>query len=153
MSSSISEMKDDLAGVRGAWKGGPCPGCGEDMPANVVHCIKCRMLLNSELTEDSVEIPEFIPLPEIQEMKTARARGHYVRCNGCNEELRINAKYAGASVQCRHCDFTFTYDEAVERIAMYTNCPHCSDELRASMRYSGEKVACRFCRGPIELEG
>lgn len=144
-------MNDEIAGVRGAWKGGPCPTCGEDMPANVVHCIKCRTLLNSELTEDSVEIPEFIPLPEIQEMKTARARGHYVRCNGCKEELRINAKYVGANVQCRHCDFTFSYNNDVERIAMYTNCPHCSEEIRASMQYAGQKVACRFCKGPLEL--
>lgn len=153
MSSSIFDMADELRGVRGAWKGGPCPGCGVDMPANVVHCIECRTLLNSELTEDSVEIPEFVPLPEIQTMKKAQARGHYVRCGGCSEELRINAKYVGAKVQCRHCDFTFAYDQQVERIAMYTNCPHCSEEIRASMRYSGQKVACRFCKGPMELHG
>lgn len=153
MSSSIFNMADELRGVRGAWKGGPCPGCGVDMPANVVHCIECRTLLNSELTEDSVEIPEFVPLPEIQTMKKAQARGHYVRCGGCSEELRINAKYVGAKVQCRHCDFTFAYDQQVERIAMYTNCPHCSEEIRASMKYSGQKVACRFCKGPMELHG
>ena len=153
MNSSVFDMSDELRGVRGAWKGGPCPGCGEDMPANVVHCIQCRTLLNSELTEDSVEIPEFIPLPEIMEMKTAKPRGHYVNCNGCHEELRINAKYVGATVQCRHCDFTFDYDQQVQIVALYTNCPHCSEEIRANIKYAGEKVACRFCRGPIELQG
>lgn len=151
--SSVSNMTEDLRGVRGAWKGGPCPECGEDVPANVVHCIKCRRLLNSELTEDSVEVPAYIPLPELQEMKTAKARGHYVRCNGCSEELRINAKYVGATVQCRHCEHTFSYNGQVEQIALYTNCPHCSDEIRASMKYSGQKVACRFCKGAIELQG
>ncbi|MEQ9408805.1 MAG: hypothetical protein RIK87_13805 [Fuerstiella sp.] len=153
MSSRIVNMNDELRGVRGAWKGGLCPTCGEDMPANVVHCIKCRTLLNSELSEDSIEIPEFVPLPEIQDMKKAIARGHYVRCGGCSEELRINAKYFGATVQCRHCNFTFAYGPQVERIALYTNCPHCEQEIRASMKYAGEKVGCRFCKGPIELEG
>lgn len=151
MGSSTGDMTEDLPGVRGAWKGGACPGCGEDMPANVVHCIQCRMLLNSELSEDSIEIPEFIPLPEIQEMKNASARGHYIRCDGCSEELRINAKYIGARVQCRHCNYTFAYDGTVERVALYTNCPHCSEEIRASMRYAGQKVACRFCKGPLQL--
>ncbi|APZ96960.1 hypothetical protein Fuma_06636 [Fuerstiella marisgermanici] len=155
MSSSVQDMSNELRGVQGAWQGGPCPNCGEDVPANVVHCVnvKCRMLLNSELTEDSIEIPEFIPLPEIQEMKNARARGHYIRCGGCSEELRINAKYAGATVQCRHCDHTFEYTPVVERIAMYMNCPHCSEEIRASMKYAGQKVACRFCKGALQLEG
>lgn len=153
MTSNLSDMSDNLPGVSGAWPGGPCPDCGEDMPANLVHCITCRSLLNSELSEDSIEIPAFIPLPEIQEMKYAKARGHYVRCGGCHEELRINAKYVGATVQCRHCDFTFAYNDDVERIAMYTNCPHCSEEIRASTKYAGQKVGCRYCKGPIQLEG
>ena len=123
------------------------------MPANVVHCVTCRALLNSELTEDSVEIPEFIPLPEIQIMKITKARGHYVRCGGCSEELRINAKYIGAKVQCRHCNHTFEYDTDVEQVAIYTSCPHCSEEIRASTNYIGKNVACRFCQGPLKLEG
>jgi hypothetical protein len=113
----------------------------------------CRAMLNSELNDDSIEVPVFIPLPEIHDMKTARARGHYVRCGGCSEELRINLKYNGATVQCRHCEHTFPYNSKVERIAMYANCPHCSEEIRASMRYVGQKVACRFCNGPLQLEG
>ena len=153
MSSSVFDTPEDKKGVRGAWPGGPCPGCGDDMPANVVHCISCRKLLNPELTEDSIEIPAFIPLPEIHEMKTATARGHYIRCGGCSEELRINAKYIAAAVQCRHCDFSFQYGATVDKIAMYSNCPHCSEEIRTSMQYVGQKVACSFCKGQLTLEG
>ena len=152
MSSSTPDMASESDGVQGAWQGGPCPVCGEDMPANVVHCIKCRHLLNSALSDESVEIPKFKPLPEIVEMKLARTRGHYVRCSGCSEELRINAKYFGAHVQCRHCDKAFSYNKDVPRIALYTKCPHCSEEIRASIKYAGQQVACRFCRGPLELE-
>ena len=85
MTSSVFNMSNEFRGIKGAWQGGPCPKCGDDMPANVVHCMTCRALLNTELTEDSVEIPAFVPLPEIREMKTAKARGHFVRCGGCQE--------------------------------------------------------------------
>ena len=139
-------------GISGAWQGGPCPQCGDDMPANVVHCMTCRAMLNSHLKDDSVEMPKFEPLPEIRIMKTAKARGHYVRCGGCGEELRINSKYIGARVSCRHCDFTFAYDDEVERIAMYSTCPHCSEELRASTKFIDQNVACRFCEGALRLE-
>ena len=153
MSSSTHEMSEEIIGVRGAWQGGPCPKCGDDMPANVVHCMTCRAMLNSELRDDSVEIPQFVPLPEIHEMKVAKARGHYVRCGGCSEELRINSKYVDAKVQCRHCEHAFQYDGSVERVAMYANCPHCSEEIRASVNYIGQNVACRLCNGPLQLEG
>ncbi|MEP3481420.1 MAG: hypothetical protein ABJZ55_19415 [Fuerstiella sp.] len=146
-----SNMSDDAITKNGAWKGGSCPSCGEDMPANVVHCISCRALLNSELTEDTVEIPEFVPLPEIHEMKSVKARGHYIRCEGCGEELRINSKYLGANVQCRHCSHTFSYETTADRLALYCRCPHCSEELRASMKYIGQAVACRFCEGPLQF--
>lgn len=143
----------ELDGVSGAWKGGPCPRCGDEMPANVVHCISCRAMLNAHLEDDSIEIPQFVPLPEIKLMKKAKARGHYIRCGGCREELRINAKYVGARVSCRHCEFTFDYDDQVEQIAIYTTCPHCSEELRASTQFVGQDVACRFCSGALRLEG
>lgn len=152
MSSSVFDMSNDLKGTEGAWKGGPCPGCGDDMPANVVHCITCRTMLNSVLSDDSIEIPVFVPLPEIKIMKTAKARGHYIRCGGCGEELRINSKYVGARVSCRHCEFTFEYDTNVERVAVYSTCPHCSEEIRASTNFVGQNVACRFCEGPLKLE-
>ncbi|MCA9047985.1 MAG: hypothetical protein KDA89_04615 [Planctomycetaceae bacterium] len=153
MASGVSDMSDEIPAVKGAWKGGACPSCGDVMPANVVHCMSCRAMLNSELKDDSIEIPQFIPLPEIKVMKTAVARGHYVRCGGCHEELRINAKYVGATVQCRHCNHTFQYDDKITRVAMYTNCPHCSEEIRANMSYVGQNVACRFCDGPLQLQG
>ena len=152
VSSSLSDMSDKMRGVQGAWRGGPCPQCGDVMPANLVHCATCRAMLNSELTENPIEVPEFIPLPEIMEMKTAVARGHYVRCGGCQEELRINAKYQGAAVQCRHCNHTFQYNSDVPKVAMYTTCPHCSEEIRANMSYVGQNVACRFCNGPLKLQ-
>lgn len=152
MSSSVFDMSKELNGAQGAWQGGPCPGCGDDMPANVVHCMSCRTMLNSELRDDSIEIPVFVPLPEIKIMKIAKARGHYIRCNGCSEELRINSKYVGARVSCRHCDFTFEYDAKVDRVAMYSTCPHCSEEIRASIKFAGQNVACRFCEGPLKLE-
>lgn len=146
-------MSDDSPTQNGAWEGGPCPECGDDMPANVVHCISCRALLNSVLTEDTVEVPEFVPLPEIKEIKASKARGHYIRCGGCGEELRINSKYLGANVQCRHCKHTFEYTPEADQLAMYCKCPHCTEELRASMKYLGQPVACRYCDGPIQLEG
>lgn len=152
MSSSVFDMSEELKGAEGAWQGGPCPRCGDDMPANVVHCMSCRAMLNSELRDDTVEVPVFVPLPEIKVMKVAKARGHYIRCEGCSEELRINSKYVGARVSCRHCDFTFEYAAEIERVAMYSTCPHCSEEIRASTKFAGQNVACRFCEGPLRLE-
>jgi len=137
--------------TNGAWKGGPCPRCGDDMPPRVVHCQTCRVLLNSELSEDSVEIPIFVPLPEIAVVSQATPRGHYVQCPGCQEELRIHSKYRGHNVQCKHCQTPFTYSETVTVLALYTPCPHCESELRAHVRYIGQKVACKFCGGHIEL--
>ena len=56
LQSDSSDSQEIPRGGRGAWQGGPCHQCGDDMPANLVHCQTCRALLNSELTEDSVEI-------------------------------------------------------------------------------------------------
>lgn len=137
--------------MSGAWPGGPCPQCGEDMPARVVHCRTCRALLNNELTEDSVEIPLFIPLPELDVVAAAPPKGHYVVCPGCEEELRIHVKYKDQRVQCKHCQKPFRYDATVKVNAMYTQCPHCKNEIRASARYIGSKVGCRFCGGHLEL--
>ena len=149
--SVTSEMSDDMRGVHGAWRGGPCPQCGDEMPANVVHCQTCRFLLNAELKEDSIQIPEFRPLPEIRHIKPVDIRGHYISCPGCSEELRINKKYLQASVQCRHCQHPFVYDTTVTQEAVYGTCPHCSEEIRAGLKYVGQKVACRFCEGALQL--
>ena len=153
MSSSVHQMPKDVQAVHGAWPGGPCPKCGDDMPANVVHCMTCRHMLNSALSDDTIEVPQFVPLQEIDlTEKPAVSRGHYIRCEGCGEELRINAKYLGAAVQCRHCEHTFKYTPEAEKIAMYADCPHCDKEIRAGMKYVGYSVACRFCNGPLKLE-
>ncbi|MFN9718251.1 MAG: hypothetical protein ACK58L_06115 [Planctomycetota bacterium] len=138
--------------MNGAWPGGPCPQCGEDMPAKVIHCQSCRALLNSELTEDSIEIPPFVPLPELSVIAAAAPTGHYVLCPGCQEELRIHRKYKGLKVQCKHCNVPFTYRDTVTVKAFYTPCPHCKNELRASPRYMGHKVVCKHCSGHIQLQ-
>ncbi|MBL8818138.1 MAG: zinc ribbon domain-containing protein [Planctomyces sp.] len=138
--------------MNGAWLGGPCPQCGDDMPARVVHCRTCRALLNSELTEDSVEIPVFVPLPELAVVEEGAASGgHYVECPGCHEELRIHARYWLKQVQCKHCRHTFRYDKSIVVKAIYTKCPHCQNEIRANSRYVGMKVACKFCGGHLQL--
>ena len=151
LQSDSSDSQEIPKGVRGAWQGGPCPQCGDDMPANLVHCQTCRALLNSELTEDSVEIPKFVPLREVKPTQVVPARGHYVPCPGCEEELRINRKYRGAAVSCRFCSHSFSYDESTEVTALYADCPHCEEELRASSKYIGQSVACRFCSGQLML--
>ena len=137
--------------MKGAWLGGPCPQCGDEMPARMVHCQTCRALLNSELTEDSVEIPVFVPLPEILVIAAAIPKGHYISCPGCKQELRIHDKYKGMKVQCKHCQKPFTYDSAVVVQAFYTPCPHCNNELRAAPKYMGSKVVCKHCSGHIQL--
>ena len=149
--SGSSESQEIPKGIQGAWQGGACPECGDDMPANLVHCQSCRALLNSELTEDSVEIPQFVPLREIDPSQIASARGHYVKCPGCEDELRIHAKYKSKNVACRHCQQSFTYDSSVKVMALYSNCPHCEKELRAASKYAGESVVCRFCSGSLLL--
>ncbi|MFK7821125.1 MAG: hypothetical protein AB8G99_20585 [Planctomycetaceae bacterium] len=134
-----------------AWPGGPCPQCGDDMPENLIHCQSCRTLLNSELKADSVEIPAFIPLQEIEAMVDLAPNGNYVLCGSCNKELRVHNKYIGQRVQCKFCTSPFVYDEAIEVTAMYGKCPHCTEEIRAALKYSGMKVACRHCDGKIQL--
>ena len=150
--SGSSEFQEIPRGVQGAWRGGPCPQCDDDMPANLVHCQSCRALLNSELTEDSVEIPRFVPLKEIDPDEIISARGHYVTCPGCKDELRIHSKYKNKNVACRHCHQSFDYDGSVRIVAFYSNCPHCEKELRAAPKYAGQIVSCRFCFGPLLLK-
>jgi len=149
--SNSSEMTKMVRSVRGAWQGGPCPECGDEMPANLVHCQSCRALLNIELTEDSVQIPEFVPLREINPADIAHVQGHYVRCPECQDELRINVKHRGVNVTCRFCSQTFTYDKSITVKAAYSSCPHCEKELRAGIKYVGQSVTCRFCSGPLMI--
>ena len=137
-----------------AWPGGNCPDCGEYVPENLIHCQVCRSLLNRDLDPGSVEIPEFIPLPEVALMVDVEARGFYVGCPSCHRELRINRKYLGSSVSCNHCHGRFKFDLAapgVSLVAFYARCPHCEEELRAAMKYLGARVACKHCSGQLHL--
>ena len=72
------------------WPGGPCPDCGQDMPANLVHCQFCRALLNPDLYRSDVEIPEFFELKEVSHMIDVPLKGYFVLCPHCEEELKIN---------------------------------------------------------------
>ncbi|MBW3542228.1 MAG: hypothetical protein KY476_18320 [Planctomycetes bacterium] len=137
-----------------AWPGGPCPECGEDMPAMLIRCVDCRTLLNPDLDLDSVEVPEFVPLQEIAAMSEVEAEGYYVTCKKCQQELRIHRKYVGARVQCKFCKVPFTMaleHPAVEVRAFYAGCPECGEELRASMKYMGQKVGCKMCGAHIHF--
>jgi len=137
-----------------AWSGGECPDCGEYMPENLIHCQTCRALLNDDLDKDSVEIPEFIPLEEIESMIEIDIRGYFVDCPRCQRELRINRKYVGSTVQCKHCQGPFALDilsPSLSVNAFYTTCPYCENDLRASTKYAGAKVACKHCTGKIHI--
>lgn len=137
-----------------AWPGGPCPNCGEYMPPKMIHCMSCRVLLNEDLDPDSVEVPQFEPLQEIDAMIDVQPAGFFVGCPHCQRELRIAGKYRGEKVQCRFCDGRFTLDFStpdVTLIAIYAQCPHCEQELRAREKYLDTKVACKHCGGKIHL--
>lgn len=137
-----------------AWPGGDCPDCGQDMPANLVHCQFCRALLNPDLYRSDVEIPQFFELKEISSMVEIEVAGYFVACPHCQKELRINRKYAGAAVACKFCRGHFRLDLADPRIktkAFFAYCGHCDKELRAAPKYLGMKVACKFCMGAVQI--
>ncbi len=73
-----------------AWPGGPCPDCGQDMPAKLVHCQYCRALLNPDLYRSDVEIPEFFELKEISDVAQVKVLGFHILCPHCQDELRIS---------------------------------------------------------------
>ena len=136
------------------WQGGPCPQCGDDMPPALIHCQSCRALLNPELETDSVEIPAFMPLQEIETMVEVAPTGHYISCPICSKELRIHGKYRGLHVACKFCSGNFEYETQSGNVAvqaMYSSCPHCSQEIRAATKYLGMKVCCKHCNGKIHL--
>lgn len=136
------------------WPGGPCPKCGEDMPAAMVHCFHCRTLLNPELEHDSVEIPPFVPLQEIESMIEVVPAGCFVNCPDCGRELKIARKYAGERVQCKFCQVPFRLDitsPAARAADVYAKCPYCDENLRIAAKYIGLKVACRFCNGKLQI--
>ena len=124
------------------------------MPANLIHCQVCRALLNEDLDKSSVEIPEFVPLQELDSMIEVEPGGVYVECPHCTRELRINRKYVHKQVSCKFCKGMFLLDltnRVINCVAFYTECPHCSEEIRAAKKYMGMKVACKMCGGKIHL--
>ena len=138
-----------------AWPGGDCPACGEWMPPNMVHCRECRQLLNLELARSSVEIPEFVPLQELDSMVEVAPAGLYYPCPKCRGDLKINRKYLGQRIQCKFCQAEFRLDPtspAVRQADVYSTCPHCQQQLRFDPKYLGTKVACRFCGGKLHVQ-
>jgi hypothetical protein len=124
------------------------------MPANLVHCRSCRAMLNADLESDSIEIPEFVPMKEIDSYVELRPRGYYVSCPSCDRELKVNAKYLGRRVTCISCAGAFDLDfnnPRIEKLGYYADCPHCSKRLKLAAKYHGMKVACKFCTGHIRL--
>ena len=124
------------------------------MPENLVHCRSCRSLLNTDLEASSVEIPAFVPLPEIESFAEMKPRGVYLVCPHCDRELRVNAKYFGQAVTCNSCSGVLqleTDNPNVEILGYFANCPHCETQIRIARKYAGIKVACKFCSGRIVL--
>lgn len=137
-----------------AWPGGPCPNCGEDVPANIVSCRNCRTLLNTDLQRDSVEIPAFVPLEEVGVLIDLVPKGAWLPCPNCQQELKIAFKYFGRKVQCKHCEKSFrprAESRAIRAADVYARCPHCDESLRFNRKYVGQKVACKFCSGRLRI--
>ena len=140
-----------------AWPGGPCPECGDVMPANMLRCMSCRAWLNPELTRPEPPVPEFRPLPEIKESKNqsvVRPEGHFVVCPACRRELRVANQYMGRQVACRFCDKRFPMvfdDDGTKRLGVYVHCWSCGDELRAAEKYLGREVICKHCDGRMKI--
>ena len=113
-------------------------------------------MLNSDLESDSIEIPAFVPLKELDAHVEIPIRGYYVHCTSCQRELRINARFAGRKVTCKHCQggFRFRPEDPVqsENLSYYVNCPHCSERLRMSRRYLDTKVVCKSCKGQLVVK-
>lgn len=139
-----------------AWPGGPCPSCGEGMPARLVRCRDCRTLLNNDLEPAQIEIPQFQPMEVLDSFVELPPRGFCVACPECDRELKINRNDHGRSVRCASCTGSFEFDLRDGRIAMlgfYVNCPYCQKPLRMSPKDAGRKVGCMYCQESIRLIG
>jgi uncharacterized protein (DUF983 family) len=124
------------------------------MPKNLVHCQRCRTLLNTDLKESRVMRPGYMPLREIARLVDVVPSGYYIACPRCTRELRVSRKYTGERVQCKLCaaPFRLDYENAgLVRSAFFARCPHCSEELRAAQKYLGMNVACKHCGGAIRF--
>ena len=138
-----------------AWLGGLCPNCGDDMPAAMLRCRTCRTMLNTDLEYSSVEVPAFVPLPELDSMADIEPLGIFFPCPKCEKELKIARKYFGERVACKFCAFDFRLDPAlpaVKQADVYSKCPLCSKDLQFDPKYIGQKVACRFCGGKLQIQ-
>ncbi len=124
------------------------------MPENLIHCQNCRTLLNEELRPNPVPVPEFKPLTEIASMVEVHAKGYYVECPHCVQELRVNTKYVGQRVSCKICraqyDLNLNSPNLTVR-AFFADCPECQEELRVAWKYMGQKVACKNCQAHIQF--
>lgn len=159
-----------------AWPGGNCPDCGDFMPPNLITCQTCRAMLNSELKVSVVDIPDFIPLQELDECDLEKSdtaiiaqsskpvglqvlliepRGVYYKCPGCNQELKIPKQFMGAKVQCNHCSHNFQMDlqnEPARVAATYVDCPYCQQRIRASKKMNNHNVQCLHCQGALHIK-
>lgn len=93
-------------------------------------------------------------LPEVEAVTDVHARGYFIGCPNCEQELRIAAKYIGKTVQCKFCTAPFRLEPqspTIRLIAVYSDCPHCRKELRVGVKYLGKKVGCKFCDGAIRV--
>lgn len=110
-------------------------------------------MLNTDLESDSIEIPEFVPLQEIAAEARVPVRGYFLGCPSCDRELRINARFDGKKVSCKHCakGFRFQSDRvgSTDPLAVYVYCPHCRERLRMASKYVGVKVRCKHCSGQL----
>ena len=135
-----------------AWPGGPCPDCGDQMPANLLRCRTCGAMLNPSLEMPQIDAPDLGELPEVKVVTEVEAKGFYVGCPNCEAELRIAAKYAGNQVACKFCELPFIFkldSPTIRRIAVYAPCPYCREELRIAEKYLGKRVGCKHCDGAI----
>jgi len=125
------------------------------MPERLIHCRNCRAMLNTDLESDSIEIPEFVPLQEISAEVRIPVRVYFLDCPSCERELRINARFDGKKVSCKHCAKGFRFqappDGQAGQLSVYVYCPHCRERLRMASKYVGVKVRCKHCSGQLEV--
>jgi len=159
-----------------AWPGGNCPDCGDFMPPNLITCQTCRAMLNPALKVSVVDVPDFVPLQELEpdalkESDTAivfpsspekvglqvllvEPRGVYYKCPGCDHELKIPRQFMGSRVQCNHCSQGFELDlnNGSDRVAAtYVDCPYCQQRIRASLKMTNHNVQCMHCQGALHI--
>jgi hypothetical protein len=99
-------------------------------------------------------VPAFVPLPVIESVIELNFEGYFVPCPGCQKELRINRKYVGQHVSCKHCQTSFCFDltnPALKNLSVFADCPHCEKSMRFAPKYLGLKAACRFCDGHLKI--